>query len=282
MKIPIKSKFIVSVILVLLISTNVEAQILKKLKKKAEKALVNKKEDKDSIPEEPTDEPSKEEKKALDNKLMGIFGGGLENLPDTYAFQYVIDMKLTTNKDEMDMQYFVQPNASYFANSVSDEKANSIIVYDMENQAMVTFMDNGKQKMAMKMRMPFDADAQKQLSEQDKGKDGSMKDMSIIPLPEKTILGYRCRGYQVTQKEGVSKIYVTDEAPVSLVGVFSSVSQNMPKNFSSPSIPFNEKSLMMEMEYISNKRKKDNLHMICTQIKEKSFAINKTDYKTGM
>ena len=301
-----KTKYIILVLIGLLVGANAEAQILKKIKKRAEKAvertILNKTDEKASKTTEkiidsttkgkrkkdtsektnkevPIDE---EKKKAQEAKAMSIFGGGLEGLPDTYAFQYVIDMRMTTNKEEMDMQYFVQPDASYFGNAVADERANNIIVYDLENQAMVTFIDNGDQKMAIKMRMPFDADAQKQLSEQVKDKDSKMKDASIIPLPEKIILGFRCRGYQITQKEGVSKIYITDEAPVSFVGVFSSVSQNMPKDFSSPTIPFNEKSLMMEMEYISSKRKKDNVHMICTQIKEKSFAINKADYKTGM
>tara|TARA_A100000171_G_C2140545_1_gene155527 strand:+ start:14768 stop:15322 length:555 start_codon:yes stop_codon:yes gene_type:complete len=184
-----------------------------------------------------------------------------------------MDMKLTTKKDVMDMKYYIQPDASYFGNAITDDKANSVIVYDMENQAMVTFMDNGQQKMAMKTRMPFDEAALQEMSKNDT----NQEDVDITPLPSKTILGYNCKGYQITQEDGVSKFYITNETPVSFVGVFSSIEQ-MPKSGYNATIPFDENSMMMEMEYISNKRKRDNVHMICTNLEEKKFSINKADY----
>ena len=302
-----RTKLIITVSLVLCFALPIQAQFLKKLRKVAENAVeqtvlnrtdeeVSKGTDKtiDSITKgkkanktnknkrkedesnnigETEKNLSNKDKQAQESKIMGIFGGGLEGIPDTYEFQYVMDMSLTTKKDKMAMKYYIQPDAAYFGNAIADEKANSIIVYDMENQAMVTFMDNGRQKMAMKMRMPFDADAQKEMAKSDT----NQKNMKITPLLDKTILGFNCSGYQIEQKDGISKFYITNETPVSFVGVFSSIEQ-MPKSGYNATIPFDENSMIMEMEYISHKRKRDNMHMICTGLAEKLITINKADY----
>ncbi|PKA84470.1 uncharacterized protein DUF4412 [Ulvibacter sp. MAR_2010_11] len=297
-----KTKYLLSFLLCVMLSIpSAEAQFFKKLKKKAENAAertvlnktdreVSKTTDKtiDGVikggnetnkgePEIEKEEPTDEQKQEAEKSVMSIFGGSLEGLPDTYEFQYVMDMKLTTKKDEMEMKYYIQPNATYFGNAIADERATSVIVYDMENQAMVTFMDNGTQKMAMKTRMPFDDAALKEMAKNDT----NQEDIDITPLPSKTILGYHCRGYQIEQKDGVSKFYITNEAPVSFVGVFSSIEQ-MPKSGYNATIPFDENSMIMEMEYISNKRKRDNMHMICTKLEKDSITISKSEYKIGL
>lgn len=268
-----KTKYLLSFLICALMSIpTVEAQLLKKIKDKILNSTESE-QNQESSDVETDDERSDEEKKAAEKNIMNIFGGSLEGLPDTYEFQYVMDMQLTTKKDQMSMQYYIQPNANYFGNAIADKNANSVIVYDMENQAMVTFMDNGSQKMAMKTRMPFDAAAQKEMAKNDTNQDTG----KITPLPNKTILGYNCLGYQIEQEDGVSKFYITNEAPVSFVGVFSSIEQ-MPKSGYNATIPFDEKSMIMEMEYTSHKRKRDNMHMICTKLEEKPLTINKADY----
>ena len=45
----------------------------------------------------------------------------------------------------------MEPGQRYFGNRYNDGKTNSVTVMDMENQAMVMFTDDGKQKMAMKI-----------------------------------------------------------------------------------------------------------------------------------
>ncbi|WP_247095360.1 DUF4412 domain-containing protein [Arenibacter sp. S6351L] len=299
-----KTKRTLIMITCFLIGIHANAQFFKKLKKKAENAaertILNrtdkevtkttnktidsitkggnsKKDNTKTIGETEKNTPSKKttqkEKQAQESNIMSIFGGSLEGIPDTYEFQYVMDMSLTTKKDKMEMKYYIQPDATYFGNAIADERANSIIVYDMENQAMVTFMDNGTQKMAMKMRMPFDADAQKEMAKSNT----NQEDVKITTLANKTILGFNCSGYQIEQEEGISKFYITNEAPVSFVGVFSSVEQ-MPKTGYNATIPFDEKSMIMEMEYISHNRKRDNMHMICTKLEKNPITINKADY----
>ena len=47
-------------------------------------------------------------------------------------------------------------------------------------------------------------------------------------------------------------------------------------------MPINETSLIMEMEFQSSKKRKDNMHMICTDLKKQTLVIEKKDYKSGM
>src|SRR5690606_25535797 len=105
--------------------------------------------------------------------------------------------------------------------------------------------------------------------------DNSGNPQDITPIAGKTILGYKCKGYLVKQDEGTSKIYITNETPVSFLGMVA----NMQKNMKNTNIPFDENTMLMEMEYTSNKNKKDNMHMICTKIEEQPFAIRKADYR---
>ncbi|MCG2419036.1 DUF4412 domain-containing protein [Aequorivita sp. F47161] len=299
-----KTRNLLITLCIILLGTNVQAQFFKKLKKKAENAVertvlnrtdreVSKSTDKtidgvikgdgekkSNTDDSETEELTEEEKAIVEQRAMNIFGGGLEGLPDSYTFQYEIDMKITSNKDQSTLKYYVQPNAGYFGNAMPDDKNNNVIVYDMENQAMVSFMENDGKKMAMKMRMPLGDKMQEMIEKGQSGEENKVEDLNITPIAGKTILGYKCKGYLVQQEEGTSKIYITNEAPVSFVGMFASM-EKMQKNNNATNIPFDKNSMMMEMEYTSNKKKRDNMHMICTSIKEKPFTIRKADY-SGM
>ncbi|MFB9055687.1 hypothetical protein ACFFU9_02940 [Mariniflexile ostreae] len=288
-----KVKYVLFIICVLFIGTHSEAQFFKKLKEKAEEAAertilrktdegVSKKTEKtiDDITKESQNEKSGSSTEGSINKPAVSLFGGLENLPDSYTFEYVMDMEMTTHKDHMNLQYYIAPSASYFGSTVPNDDTNNIMVYDIENQAMVTFIDNNGQKMAMKMRIPLDDELQKMMDKTDDKEDRSQKHQHFIPLPNKTILGYDCKGYQVEQDEGISKIYMTTEAPVSFLGMFASL--NTVKNsMKATEVPFDKNALLMEMEFVSNKGKRDNMHMICTGIKKQSLSIHKADYKSG-
>jgi len=296
-------KIFLTVFFAIAICGTSNAQFFKKLKKTAEKAVertvlnktdreVSKETDKtidgvikgdgkNNKEETKSKELTKEQKEKAEKRAMSLFGGGMEGVPDTYKFQYVMDMKMTSRQnDDMTLQYYIQPNASYFGNAMPDSKTKSVIVYDLENQAMVTFMDNNGQKMAMKMRIPLEEKMQKMIEKTQNGENNATNTVDVTPLPSKTILGYNCKGYLVKQDEGTSKIYITDEAPVSFVGMFANM-KKMQKNMNTSAIPFGKNSLMMEMDYTSNKRKRDNIHMVCTALKEQPFSINKADY-SGM
>jgi len=268
-----------------------ESQILKKLRKKAEAAAER------TILKRTDKEVSEQTDKSLDSILEGgktdahggstedkgsmssLFGGGMEGIPETYTFQYIMDMKMTSNKDDLFIKYYIAPKASYFGTAVDLEGNNSsLVVYDMDQESMVTFMDTNGQKMAIKINIPLDEDMQNRIKNGNSNETGTMDDVKITTLPNKTILGYHCKGYQIEQENGISKIYVTNEAPVSFSGMFANM-KNLQKHLDMAVIPFEENSMMLEMEFLSHKRKKDNVHLICTAIKEQAYSISKADYK---
>ena len=222
---------------------------------------------------------SEEEKKAKEQKIMSMFGGGLEGIPETYDFTYLMEMTIESNKDKMKMPYYLKPDADYFGNSM-EENPGSFIVYDLKNKAMVTFMDNGQQKMAMKMNMKLSDKMQKKINQKLNSAEGKKEEFQITPIEGKTILGYKCDGYQVITKEGTSKFWITDEAPVSMADVFSN-QKSMPNSLQSMSLPFTNKTSILEMDFESNKKKKDNVHMLCTKLIKNQLTIVKSEYQSG-
>ncbi len=296
-----KTRHLLIMLGILFLGTSAQAQILKKLKNRIENSVertilnktdreVSKTTDKtiDGIIKGGDEKKTKEEdsnneeltdaeKAKVEQRAMDIFGGGLEGIPDAYIFQYEVDMKITSNKDQSTLKYYVQPNAGYFGNAIPDKKNNNLVVYDMKNQAMVMFMENDGRKMAMKMRMPLDGKMQEMIEKGQSGEENTGDAINITPIAGKTILGYKCKGYLVQLEEGNSKIYITNEAPVSFVGMLAGM-EKMQKSNTVTNIPFDKNAMMLEMEYTSNKKKRDNMHMICTSIKEQPFTIRKADY----
>lgn len=296
-------KFLLSLVLIIGLSGVSHAQFFKKLKKRAEHAVertvLNKTDREVSKTTDQTidgvikgdgknqnnegkdsKELSDEEKEAAGKKISSMFGGGLEGVPDNYTFSYTVTYQMTTNKDQIPFEYLLQPDAAYFGNKMPDSRANSTIVYDLKKNIMVTFMDDGSQKMAMKMKMPNMKKVQQKYGDKlfpEKGGD----QIQIIPIEGKKILGYECLGYKVISKDGEGKMWFTNDAPVSLNGVFANF-KTLPKTGPYANMPINETSLIMEMEFQSSKKRKDNMHMICTDLKKQTLVIEKKDYKSGM
>ncbi len=299
-----KTKHTLILLAILCMGIPANAQFFKKLKKKAENAaertVLNKTDrevskttdktidgvikgkpetEKEESESKETNEPTDEEKKAKEEKVLSFFGGGLEDIPDTYTFSYALTYEISSQKETMPLQYLLEPDATYFANTMNDPKVNQIMVYDFKKSALVTFMDNGEQKMAMKMKMPNLKKAEKKFGKKIIPEDE--EDVEIVPIEGKTILGFNCNGFRVTSKDGIGKFWVTNDAPVSLNGVYANFS-SLPKSAKDKALPLNEKSLVMEMIYTANRGKKNNMHMICTELNENPLEIHKKDYKSGM
>ncbi|ASV29743.1 DUF4412 domain-containing protein [Maribacter cobaltidurans] len=294
-----KTRRFITGLFMILMATCVNAQFFKKLAKKAEQAAertvlnrtdreVSKGTDKaiDSITkggngkresknigetEKNLDQGTQES--ALQSRMANIMGAmGLDDVPDVYEFSYRVKMKLTSQKDETVMNYLFQPGERYFGNEIDQGKTHSISVMDLENESMVMFNTNGEQKTAMKMpldKMTIDKMIQKMEEENVNTSD----DVKIVPIANKTILGYRCKGYQITSKDGISKVWITNEAPVGYMGGMIQT-EKLPN----VALPIDEKTMFMEMQFESQKRKKDNFRMICTEIKEQDIFLAKNEY----
>ena len=208
--------------------------------------------------------------------LAAMLGGGsMEDVPDTYTFSYRATMKIINEdtKEETAMQYWLEPEATYFGTKALLEGAgNNLAVMDMEEQAMVMFMDDGERKTAMRLSGSRDM-MDKYLKMAVEDEEG--EDVKVTSIAGKTILGYHCQGFQMETSDGVSKVWVTDEAPV---GLFSGMFQteNIPEGMPD----FGPKALFMEMEYLPKDGQDDPFRMVCTELKPASLTIHKKDYQS--
>ena len=207
--------------------------------------------------------------------LAGMLGGGsMEDVPDTYTFSYRATMKIAdeNEKDEANFVYWLEPDATYFGTQVVvEEAAHQIAVMDMDIKSMVMFMDNGKQKTALRLK------GNQQLMDtylQKAAVGEGAEDITITPIEGKTILGYACKGFQMETEDGISKVWVTDEAPVGIIdGMLRDgyIPEGLPD--------LGPKALFMEMEYTPKDAKEGNVRMVCTELKPVSMAIHKKEYQ---
>ncbi|WP_437394925.1 DUF4412 domain-containing protein [Flagellimonas lutimaris] len=292
----------------LAVSFSTQAQFLKKLKKKAKEAVertimervdkevskgtdnsidslkqIGKGNKKDSTnigeTEKNLDQKKNDAKEAaIQKKMAGMLAGasGLKGIPEVYKFSYRATMKITTQKEDTEIQYWMEPGQRYFGNRYDQGDTNTatVTVMDMENQAMVMFTDDGKRKTAMKI--PSSKKMMEKLTKKMEEKNQkAMEDIKITPIADKTILGYTCKGYQITSKDGISKVWITNETPVGYLGGIANA-ESLPSSI----LPLGENTMFMEMQFESTKKKKDNFSMVCTELKEEGMTIKKEEYTT--
>lgn len=296
-----KARTLISTLICFLIMGQSNAQFFKKLKKKAKDAVertVLERTDKEvskgtdraidsitqgkkgkktpkSIGETEKNTPTKKQtdakNKAMEQKMAGLFGGkDLNGVPDIYTFSYKATMKITTRKDETEIQYWMEPDQRYFGNWQEQGTTNSISIMDMENKMVVMFMDDGERKSAMKM--PVGKKMMEKMAKKMEQKSNS-DDVQVTPIGNKTILGYTCQGYQITSKEGISKIWLTDEAPVGFLG-----GMGQAESIPTTGLPIGNNTMFMEMQFESAKKKKDNFSMVCTELVQEDLILVKADY----
>lgn len=246
---------------------------------KSKKGKKNKTEEAKNIGEteknlDSTQQQNQAKEAAMQKKMAGLFGGGgLNGVPDVYEFSYRATMKITTQKEETEMLYWFEPEQQYFGSKLNDDRTNSIMVMDLGNKSMVMFNDDGTQKTAMKI--PAGGKTMDKLTKKMEEKNKSnMEEAKIVPIADKIILGYNCKGYQITTKDGVSKVWITDETPVGYLGGIANT-ESLPNSV----LPIGENTMFMEMQFESSK-KKDNFSMVCTELKAERMSLIKSEYST--
>lgn len=300
-----------------------QAQLLKKMKKKAENAVErtilnrtdqeaargtdqgidavikgdnNKKKDKksnknisddDLISESDIENKvSDEQKEQLGNMIGEMndnqsgFGSGAADVLDEYKFSYRATMKIKTGKkEEMEVDYLLQPDVPYFGFAAEQDGAKSVSVMDMENYSMVMFIEQG----AYKLRMSQQAD-KKLIDKINKEKSNKQNDKDYLAnlkeIEGKTILGYKCKGFETTNDEGTYRMWITSDTPVGFLGAGMEMD---PDEFEIPAelLAMGKNAMVMEMQFTPVRgKKKDRLHMICTDFAKENKTIKSKEYKT--
>lgn len=191
-------------------------------------------------------------------------------IPNSYKFSWKYIMQINTDKGKtMDIDYFLEPNASYYgANMSKASGSDMMMIMDSKNKISITTFGKENKKMAMASKMP----------DYSKIADENTKKLTYKTVAGKEILGYKCKGMQAINEEMIITFYYTNEAKVSFADMFKSQKGNsFPDVFKSFFKP-NEKPLMLEVDYKDLKKNKSTI-MKCIALEKQALTFNKSDYK---
>ena len=188
-------------------------------------------------------------------------------LPDSYVFSYQAKLQITNNQGSKETDYYLQPNETYYAQKQANPDFQEYKVYDLERNTEVYFAEMKGQKMMAHQKMDIFTMAKMV---------GAYKDASnkeIKSIGEKKLLGFSCKGYKIKTDEGITQLWVTNEAPATLyVAMFK-------KRAETPDSPFTKNTMIMEVNFISNETAVQNYQMLCTQLQPKGMVFSLSDYK---
>lgn len=201
-----------------------------------------------------------------------------ENPSENYGFEwkYVLKIETPKAKDNIKMEYYLKQGATYWGARMPEvpEPVNQLMIYDAGMNKMLILME--QEGMKMKMIQPLNIDLA-EASEED-----FIDNYSSEYLGSKILLGFNCDGYKYENKNYTFTIYATTQPGVSFNQVFSGNSKSkIPKGMSGIFGDSNMgNALVMEMEMIDKRKKRNSMHMTCIELVESSFAINTSNYRS--
>jgi hypothetical protein len=281
-------KTIVFSLVFIFISVNTQAQFFKKLKEKAAQKIEREAERR---AQRRVDEKID---KVYDKAEDGIDGKGNPkknnqtknvNLPASYDFEWEYALKMESKEtrkkgmDGMKIIYYLNPNTTAFGSKFeignkSEFMGNMFTIMDFDYGVSIMLMDTDEGKFIQQMPSFSNDDIDEVAQEQ------NVKDYTIVKIDTKTILGYSCQGFKITSKDGIIKMYIAKNAPVSFNNTMSGNSKFKPKGFNTAWLKEFENGLMMEMDFKSNKKQKYDMKMTCISLERKPLHINLSEYKS--
>lgn len=219
---------------------------------------------------------TKSVKKSLKNNKVSP-----EMLPESYEFDYVYKTSFVQNSkksDAMNMNFLINTkkanyNGAEYIFYGKKSEGNSTMIFDLDLNVMVMFMQFGKQKMLQIHSIP-----------EVKNKNTEV-DFTIKELPSKTILSYTCTGLQLENEKYIITAYHAKNAPISLSNFFGFSGSKGSKDLNLPDMDPRllkqfENSLVMEMQYEDKKRKKNNFVITATSLEKTPTTIQPKKYKS--
>ena len=267
------TKTILALVIIGLMSQNTQAQFLKKLKKKVEDKIER------TVIDKTADEAAKKTDKSLDKVFNPDFGSkepkqvDIENIPKYFDFEYKYQLTFTSEKSEMEINYFLKPGASYLG-TTTNAGPEMFMVMDGKENTSYMFMDMGDNKICKTMSLDVSGNF-------DDESDNVLEDYSISKLPNKTFLGYDCEGMKMENDDYTFIIYFTNEAEISFNDVFETDPSRIPESMKG-FFNDNKNALMMYMDMTDkkNKRKKNTSGtMECTLLEPTDFKIKTSGYQ---
>lgn len=95
-------------------------------------------------------------------------------------------------------------------------------------------------------------------------------------IGNKTILGYLCDGYEITSSGGLVEIWITNEAPVGVIGDLSTL--NLPTSLADFTPDWGQNAFFLEMTH-RDPATNSTVVLKCTDLSKKSLEIDINDYE---
>lgn len=189
-------------------------------------------------------------------KYMGTGGESPANIEKNYDFHHSIELNISAynSRDKEDfsqnMTMLINEDNPYTGMIAEVEGQSSFIIFDTQNNQMITLVESSGQKFGMTMK--FDPDQ----IEDDEVHEGSTGSFTATGKSKK-IAGFNCQEYKVENSENDEDmdmfVWMTKETDISWMESFGNMAQSNKQVQASP-LPANYPGgVMMEMVAISNK-----------------------------
>ncbi|MCX2743228.1 DUF4412 domain-containing protein [Mangrovivirga sp. M17] len=278
-----KLRYLLIITALLTTCIEIQGQFLKNLKKDIEDKVEK------GVSDAVSDKVANEAEKKTEQMLDELFSMQLQNnspvpiggtmvdakeLPEKYYFEwiYTLEMETPESKEKLLIDYYLMKDAGYFG-ATFKKAGDMFMVYDYSKDltAIYSSKNGNKSVFAMKNAAYMDSSVVKESMDEDY----TMKEIS-----GKTILGYKCKGYEITTDEHVITMYVTFEPDISFGDVMGK-DQNMPDQIRKEWIKNGEKEgLVMEMDMVGKTEDDTSMKMTCKDLKKQKLTIAKSDYTT--
>ncbi|WP_066224300.1 hypothetical protein [Formosa haliotis] len=281
-----KTRHLVLVIISLFIGSNVQAQFLKKLKKKVQEVTEN------VVIQKTADNVAEKAGDGVDGIFDAAFGkmngknsealGGFAGmeivdskiLPDIYDFnwKYVMNMEIPNGK-AMELIYYLKEDAKYFGmspNLKSSKKDDMFMVMDTKLEVNAMFTNSGNKKVGMVMGLP-------DFNDMDDEDEDLISNYDFVELPAKVINGVECQGFKMENSSTEMVVYADMNSPVSLSSVYGINTKSLPKGFNPKWLDKVKNSLVMELTY-TDKKNNRSTKMNCVAIEKERKIIDVQSY----
>ena len=270
-------------LLLLMLSSNLQGQFLKKLKEKVEQQVEQ------TVTQKIADKTAEQTGRLMDKAFDDLLEGGIgesagfpimgdpvnpEDIPATYDFEWVYELTITTDELEepIPMAYLLKEGSSYWGMNIEQQGAKVLMVFDAEKMMTLMFMEADENRFMTASKIPDDF-LEGETFEANEG-------YEIREIPGKKIMGYDCRGFEMEDAQYRTQVYTTFDAEVGFGDMYKK-NEHFPENFDMEWIREGDKSgMIMEMVIEDKTKNQQDARMVCTRLERAPRTIAKANYQS--
>lgn len=203
------------------------------------------------------------------------------DVPDSYEFEYVMDVKVTDGKDSHKIKWLIDEEGEIMAWEQLDGEEDQIMLMDLKNDIIVMYNQKTKEAQALPGMMSLGTAFAAASIENEAINPGEI----VKKGGSKTVAGYKCDQYFYEDDEYESETWVSQDVPFSYKSAFGTLYQRVsPKLFKDGHEAMS--GMMLEATSKEKGKRKGKYKSISTwetlSISEKPLVITNKTYKFGM